>query len=941
MIVITSKKFKASDWYNADGGTEFINGCVMDKTIATIEGYAIKTIPAMMVKFVADDSTIKNANDIDFRSFIKDGEFQVGEKIIFPDSASNNTELTITAVTDRMITVSDMLTDETCRQTDAFITSKITAIDFYYNLTNVSVNERKLFQKWNSELPDKFDVVSKMDNSVLQKYSILSDFDADNTLDVLQFVIGSEKNDWVTDTLEGDISEATITGMGIEDYKQKFKIVHTFLQTPLWTNNQVLNFKNRQVPANFLKNDCPTYIFGIEGKYDYFKQEPAVSFLDKTTIGRTAWYNQNIYKKLPDYSFYSIVYEDDETEETIDQLGLTKTNIVTIVVKSASGKFQEDSQFILGFCYCPLNEGTYQTASRTLRQNNINDRAILIVGDGAVNGDFYGTAMQVITNANVIVNNANTATITFTAKFSNTAKSILSGFSLTDLNYAFTVASQNIGVTSSSEIDRVNVLCDFQNMSYDQRNPDLLDLVDNIKCYVSPNITTPTNNISDFEGKHCVVEVPFQINIADEVPTLKSCGLQIVAVKANKEDFILESKTINTSPFTFTDDVQQINFFESKGYKLDANSPFNFVSLSPDATYDDDNVKGYLLHYAFILRNESWEKNDAIQPGLQYDILRDIPVITNRWADLISNGWTLKIRFVASVLDSKGNTTNYQAQTDLNIIKVDAVPGDGLQFTSETFFLDENNVKVNSIVKNGKTKIVSVFTPVDMIFELDDVEPTAAATTHYEFTLPKLFITAGTLSIESDEDFTDNGDGTLTGDATGTGTINYDTGEVVLDFFAAPTFPGQIQASFSYNGLGNYATPENFYGSFTIDKPTALGGPTKKLFISTNEDNSSLDQFHSVPVNESATLSWKTKDMTINVFGRVSVDIETIYTDESGTFGADVCDDNGNGGFGPFPVGPGSVYTGGTIGTIPGADSRQFEDLEAHLWDDGTPAHFE
>jgi len=40
---------------------------------------------------------------------------------------------------------------------------------------------------------------------------------------------------------------------------------------------------------------------------------------------------------------------------------------------------------------------------------------------------------------------------------------------------------------------------------------------------------------------------------------------------------------------------------------------------------------------------------------------------------------------------------------------------------------------------------------------------------------------------ENPETFTDNGDGTLTGDQGGTGTVNYDTGEISVTFNAAPT----------------------------------------------------------------------------------------------------------------------------------------------------------
>lgn len=58
------------------------------------------------------------------------------------------------------------------------------------------------------------------------------------------------------------------------------------------------------------------------------------------------------------------------------------------------------------------------------------------------------------------------------------------------------------------------------------------------------------------------------------------------------------------------------------------------------------------------------------------------------------------------------------------------------------------------------------------------------------------------------ETFTDNGSGTLTGDAGGSGTINYTTGEVSLTFHAAPGAGDSITATYYYNSESNSAVPE-------------------------------------------------------------------------------------------------------------------------------------
>jgi phage tail sheath protein FI len=77
---------------------------------------------------------------------------------------------------------------------------------------------------------------------------------------------------------------------------------------------------------------------------------------------------------------------------------------------------------------------------------------------------------------------------------------------------------------------------------------------------------------------------------------------------------------------------------------------------------------------------------------------------------------------------------------------------------------------------------LSAKTRADEPLELGDAAETDFA--GYFFYPP---LVRGSVGIEDAvETFTDNGDGTLTGDATGTGTINYDTGQYTVSFNAAP-----------------------------------------------------------------------------------------------------------------------------------------------------------
>ena len=61
---------------------------------------------------------------------------------------------------------------------------------------------------------------------------------------------------------------------------------------------------------------------------------------------------------------------------------------------------------------------------------------------------------------------------------------------------------------------------------------------------------------------------------------------------------------------------------------------------------------------------------------------------------------------------------------------------------------------------------------------------------------------------DSVETFTDDGSGTLTGSAGGTGTVNYTTGAVAVTFNAAPAGAASITANYYYNSENNSQVPE-------------------------------------------------------------------------------------------------------------------------------------
>ena len=139
-------------------------------------------------------------------------------------------------------------------------------------------------------------------------------------------------------------------------------------------------------------------------------------------------------------------------------------------------------------------------------------------------------------------------------------------------------------------------------------------------------------------------------------------------------------------------------------------------------------------------------------------------------------------------------------------------------------------------------------------------------------TLAHTLLRVSTLTItDTVETFSDNGDGTLTGDLTGTGTINYSTGAFSVTFDTAPGLAQAITAGYEYdlevsgweNSLNSIIlTVEGTAGTndarllFDGNTPTATAG--LRLFAGNRYEYNgpSLDKFKLIRVGgSSATIS--------------------------------------------------------------------------------------
>ncbi len=696
-FITTSKKFYDAFTGDGGGGVDYFNGCIGDKMKCVVEGYFKWSVEGKRMVFDATGKTITLTNELDASSFIAEG-FKVDDEIDVVDSALNDGTFTITKVEARTLTVAESVVNETAESASVFGTTLVTAIDYYYNL--IENNEAANY-------------ISKTDKGSLQRYTA-GGLDASVATPVYAY-IGTDSNGWVTEILTDEVSELKIEGVSIADYKQSFKITQTFYVAPLWNLSLFNNYASRKAPDYFTNGKRLKYICQIDGKYDLYSPEVGQTGTSATPSGKSSWLNQNAIGNRPEYYVQGITYADDDTEEVYPKLVANKNVLVSITIKSRTGQFVDaTSKLILKHLLTPLTESEFVNTTTTMLQNLKYDEAVITLGAAATNGINFGTDYQVLTDIEAVLMDAETAFLTFVVKYSDPTIELLRVKPDTDRYYAFIVSCQDEDITTTKNIDRVNVLCDYQTANFDFINDELFALVDYIHCFPFPNIVAnEKNSVAGYQGDLVITKTGFKIEtdvVADVSPTLQKVTVQIVATKTDNKDFIIEEKAFNVSTERKLNDIQTINIEDDRGFVLAEDSPWNVVSLKRNSDYDSGTMIGYDLQYGFALRFETWLEVVQSASGLSYDIFKNVESVVQAWKRYSDdvNDWDLKYRLTFDIAGYDGFVTQFQTETDIVVLDETDAPEAGETFTATIKYFDDSTndkYEIDGIIKDATTRI--------------------------------------------------------------------------------------------------------------------------------------------------------------------------------------------------------------------------------------------
>ena len=695
------------------GGLPYPNHGVLAKGQAWITGHFYLAYLDKALIFNAAERTITNNNPLDFGSFKDDGNnvgagLKAGRTIAVEGTGSNDGTYEIESISEdgRTIKTVEALVNETIEEADIFDDTIIEAIDLSTNF--IENNSEESY----SSLTDK---------ASIQRFTAGDLYDSGGGPS--KMLVSSRSFGWVpnelTDVTTGETDEVTVEAIEVVDHKQRFLIKQTFRLAPFALIEQIQNITNINPPDYFTDGRALKYICKVDGKFDIDNPEIPHTGSFTETKGLTNWFNQNNIRARAEYYFESIEYLDQDLNE-LTAPDIDKVVSAAITIRSRNSKFHNVNQRLaVDFVYFPLNESRYIfTPDTTLRQNFLNDRRFLPV-ETMNNGEYYGTPYQVLENVNPVFVNDSTIRVELDVNFSTEIKEFLKTLEQGNRNFFFCITTQDSAIVTTRQSDNVPILVPINQIEWDKSEPSLFEAVDDLRVYHFPNIdTNPKATVSGWEGDPVYLQLPFLVEsllVGEVAPKILSAGFQIVVTKEGEENFVLEEKIFDTSNERQIRGLggvyrQTIDISESKNYR-DMPDEYNLAALTSDSFYNDGTMAGFLMHYAFVLRYDFWNKLVANSERFQYDIFRDIESPSEAWNTLQQEGWALQVRFAADIQGYEDFSETFEHYWDIDCKAVGDPPDEGPIFESTVEYIDfTTELQTNGITPGGKTLIKRTYT---------------------------------------------------------------------------------------------------------------------------------------------------------------------------------------------------------------------------------------
>lgn len=402
-------------------------------------------------------------------------------------------------------------------------------------------------------------------------------------------------------TIKGDgfVGGGATLGTSVQ---QKFTLTHNTVITPFFKPDDYADLLISVAPAYYKNSECLKYISKVSfGRYlsDPNGLQELETLTNKSNIG---WFNETFNGGKTNYVVSSLIMKKGVTVITQLEYGIDITVEATITNTVDTPFSNTNTKFIFGFNYLPNSNSLIQNNGYDQTRNFLFDSKLNTVGTGSVNGDNFGTDLQVIKSLTSTYISTSSIKVTATINISNDAKDILDQDSTN--RYTMWLITENHANTAVNS-DKVNLLLSVNNINATTVNGNIIDIVRSnfiIHPFNDASGAVESNELHIFPVDDIVANTDFVIDFKPSVTGVSGVNTQWVQPIAASSFFAastdceiyVDSKTIATATWQGTPLATAQQLRDSLNNGTQPVPPF--LASGESGVYAFDGATGYTAY---------------------------------------------------------------------------------------------------------------------------------------------------------------------------------------------------------------------------------------------------------------------------------------------------------------------------------------------------------
>lgn len=438
--------------------------------------------------------------------------------------------------------------------------------------------------------------------------------DCTNTTPVTMSFAGAKSYQTGSVTVVGDgaVGGGATLGTSVQ---QKFTITHTFIVTPLFLYDQYSDILLGKAPTYFNQNKTLNYI-GKIGLGRSLNNPNGLQEIEipnsKSSVG---WFNENFNAGPTNYSVSAVTITDVAAAATLNQLQFGKEIRIDILIDNATTTpfSSGNTKYVFGFNYLPEDEAYYQKNGYNFTRNFVLDKKQNTLGSGSVNGDNYGTDMQVLKTLTSTYISSSQMKVTAVIEVGDDAYDILTQGNY--YRYAFWVITENHSL-SANKSDKVNLLVSVNEFDLQLTTSDLIEVDGDKATFIAHPYDDKSYALNGYDlvlfpvddlAANLDFHIDFTTHPASEGIKINKIQSRLILKHSTEADIVLEDFSFSTSAYPIIGGkAQNIDFSQDRIFKIDSGIR-KTITCERDYVSDVADDLFYNYSYPFMIRWEYWK----------------------------------------------------------------------------------------------------------------------------------------------------------------------------------------------------------------------------------------------------------------------------------------------------------------------------------------------